>query len=37
LPARSATPFFDSRMLTGRVARQQPKRANSPQRLTFDS
>ncbi len=37
LPARSATPCFDSRLLTGRVARQQPKHANSPQRLTFDS
>ena len=37
LPARSATPCFDSRLLNGRVARQQPKHANSPQRLTFDS
>ena len=37
LPARSATPCFDSRLLTGQVARQQPKHANSPQRLTFDS
>jgi hypothetical protein len=37
LVARSATPCFDSRALTRREARQQPKRANSRQRLTLDS
>ena len=37
LPARSTTPCFDSRLLTGQLARQQPKHANSSQRLTFGS
>jgi hypothetical protein len=37
LLARSATPCFDRRTLARRVARQQPKRANSTHRLTLDS